>query len=425
MVAIVKPFSFVHAADLHLGSPFTGLAECSPDWANRLAEATFQAFERIIQLCLDRQVDFLILAGDVYDSSEQNLRAQICVRDGLARLAEAGIATYIATGNHDYKITGAQLRWPDSVHFFPPGQVATYRVIKDDQLIVEISGVSYPNQNPDQSFIPLFPRTGEAPFRIGVLHTNLGNAADYANYAPCSLTDLQNSGFDYWALGHVHRAAILNSGYPTVVYPGTSQGRSARETGPKGCYYVQVDHRGIQPSFIPTAEVIWAELELDIFEWEDVDKLFAVVDEELAVFSHQADYLIVRLSLHGRGQVHGELSRAGVVEQLTETLRARTYPGWRGVWFDRVKVTTGPPIAKDAERESGTLVADFLEIIDLLVADLKDGGESPLVQELLAEISPLLAKNRRYLTQCNHQTLLQAALAAEDLGLDLLTRGDE
>ncbi|NLY55894.1 MAG: DNA repair exonuclease [Firmicutes bacterium] len=421
----MKSFSFVHAADLHLGSPFTGLAECSPDWAQRLAKASFQAFERIIRLCLDRQVDFLILAGDIYDSAEQNLRAQVCVRDGLAQLAEASIATYIATGNHDYKVSGDQLRWPERVHFFPPGQVATYPVIKDGQLIVEISGVSYPNQNPDQSFLPLFPRSGEAPFRIGVLHTNLGNVAGYANYAPCTLTDLLHSGFDYWALGHVHQAAIVHAGHPTVIYPGTSQGRSARETGPKGCYYVQVDRSGVRPSFISTAEVLWAELGLDISPWSDLDELFTAVDDELADYPQQADYLIVRLCLSGRGPVHHELYRPGAVEELTDALRARTYPGWRGVWFDRVKVQTGPPVAKDVERESGTLAADFLEIIDALVADLKAGGNSPLVQELLAEISPLFGKNRRYLGKCSPELLLQAALAAEELGLDLLTRGEE
>lgn len=422
----MKPFSFVHAADLHLGTPFSGLAECSPEWGKRLAEAPFRAFNRIIELCLERQVDFLLLAGDIYDSSQPDLRAQVCLRDGLARLATADIPTYIASGNHDYSnALASHLHWPDGVHFFPPGQVATYSVLKDGITIADVSGVSYPSQNPTQNFVPLFAKVGDAPFKIGVLHTNVGAEADYANYAPCTLSDLRLARMDYWALGHVHRAAVLNPSRPTILYPGTSQGRSARETGPKGCYYVKIEQTGVWPVFVPTAEVLWAELEYDISTWEQLDMLFTKLDEQLIQGAGEADYLVVRLSLIGRGALHHELLSSEIQNQASEALRSRSYPGWRGVWFDQIRVATGPPVDKETERGSGTLTGDFLDILDRLTTDLTNGNDSPLIQGLLDEIRTLEAKNRRYLSPFTRQQLLTCLAKGADLGLDLLTREEE
>jgi len=80
-------FSFIHCADLHLDSPFEGLQQVAPALARLLRDPTFQAFDQVINLALEHRVDFIIVAGDVYDGADRSLRAQLRFRDALARAA--------------------------------------------------------------------------------------------------------------------------------------------------------------------------------------------------------------------------------------------------------------------------------------------------------------------------------------------------
>ena len=93
---------FVHTADLHLDSPFSGLRAAAPDEvSSTLRRATFDVFDNIVDLCIEERVDALLVAGDVYDGADRSLRAQLKFVDGLRRLDEAGIRSFICHGNHD------------------------------------------------------------------------------------------------------------------------------------------------------------------------------------------------------------------------------------------------------------------------------------------------------------------------------------
>ena len=59
---------FVHAADLHLDSPFTGIRATAPEnVAQALYSATFDSYQNIVDLCISERVDALLVAGDIYD----------------------------------------------------------------------------------------------------------------------------------------------------------------------------------------------------------------------------------------------------------------------------------------------------------------------------------------------------------------------
>ena len=429
----MKPFSFIHAADLHLGTPFSGISSCDEEWRQILIEAPFQAFERIISLSIEHQVDFLLLSGDIYDSARQNLRAQIRFVDGLNRLSEYCIATYIAFGNHDVgDKTGSRLRWPDLVYRFPEGELATYPIEKNGQRVAEVIGLSYPQQNITENYTNLFQPSGQSPFSIGVLHANVGGQPGTDNYAPCALTDLTASAIDYWALGHVHTATILNSTNPWVVYSGTPQGRSPRETGIKGCYLVEVVNGQAQLKFLPTNWVLWHNLTLDITNWERLDDLILSVEKALTALSEQeagsgARFLVVRLKLVGRGPLHRELHLVDNSQAVLEDLRSRSFLGWERVWFDDLILQTGLEIDKEAESCSETITADYLQLSTALQQELQglNKGEARLVKELQQLIEPLYKQClRRYLELPTEQELVHLVQEAEDLGLDLLV-GEE
>ena len=115
-------FRFIHAADLHLDSPFTGIRAAAPEnVASALYSATFDSYRNIIDLCISEGVDALLVAGDIYDGADRSLRAQRAFIDGLRNLDAAGIRSFVCHGNHD-PLDGweARLSYPDGCHRFDP-----------------------------------------------------------------------------------------------------------------------------------------------------------------------------------------------------------------------------------------------------------------------------------------------------------------
>ena len=110
---------FVHTADLHLDSPFGGLRSIAPEIAETLYQATFNAYNNIIDLCIQEQVDALLIAGDVFDGADRSLKAQRKFVDGLNRLDGAKIRSFVFHGNHEPLNGGdAQVQFPRRCHRF-------------------------------------------------------------------------------------------------------------------------------------------------------------------------------------------------------------------------------------------------------------------------------------------------------------------
>jgi len=236
-------FSFVHASDIHLDSPFSAYSRNNPELASAMRSATTKAYERIIDLCIRERVDFLLVAGDTYDGEDRSLRAQVRFRDGLERLDEAGIRSFVVYGNHDPLSSWASsLEWPAGTFIFRD-RLEAVRVERGGQLLACVQGISYRERDERRNLIPLFRRTSPA-FHIGLLHANVGSDTGHEPYAPCSIEDLVGSGMDYWALGHAHRRKVLSAASPMIVYPGNTQGRNIKEGGGKGCYLVRVTEGG-------------------------------------------------------------------------------------------------------------------------------------------------------------------------------------
>lgn len=269
---IMKAFSFIHTADLHLDSPFRGIYEINEDLSSELTEATFKTYNKIIDLCLEKNVDFLLISGDIYDGADKSLRAQLRFRDGLKRLATAGINVYIVHGNHDpLDIWSANLDWPENVHIFNKKTVEKLSVKKDGEEVAQIYGISFQKKLVESNLAQEFPKISESEkslFTIGLLHCNLGTNTGHEPYAPCSKKDLIDKNFDYWALGHIHKKLIIRDEYPLVVYSGNPQGLHPKESGAKGCFFVNVDESGAPTlEFIEVDSIRWflEELSIDSF----------------------------------------------------------------------------------------------------------------------------------------------------------------
>ena len=368
-------FQFIHAADLHLDTPFTGMHRVDARLAATLRDATTQAFENLVAAALERSVAFVVIAGDVYDGPARGVRAQLAFRDGLDRLARAGIPSFVVHGNHDPVEEGwsAVRRWPDGVTVFGAEAVATIPVERDGQTLALIHGISYPRRAVSENLALRFRRDPAECFQVGVLHCNAGANADHEAYSPCSIGDLVAAGLDYWALGHVHLRQCLHENGPWIAYPGSLQGLSPKpsERGAKGALVADVDGlRVTRVEFVPLDVVRFDEFEIDITGVPDVagllDALVEAAQERAA--THDGRAVVLRVSLTGRGAVHRDLRRGHIRDFVLHPARTVLASANQTVWLDTVDDRTSPEIDIEALRGRGDFAADLVETVDSMLA---------------------------------------------------------
>jgi DNA repair exonuclease SbcCD nuclease subunit len=361
-------FKFLHAADLHLDSPLHGLERYDGAPVEEIRGATRRALDNLVQLAIDEETRFVLIAGDLYDGDWRDYNTGLFFISRLAKLREAGIAVYAVTGNHDAanKMTRS-LRIADNPDGTPV--MLSHRkpqTIVLPQLDVAIHGQGFASATIEESVVPDYPAARAGHFNIGILHTSLDDSSGlHARYAPCTLGDLAAKGYQYWALGHIHQRHTRQCDGAPVVFPGNIQGRHIRETGPKGCMVVTVDDRGAaQAEFRP----------LDVLRWEkcEVDGSGAASGEEIVErFSHSLSGLIaaneglplaVRVEVAGTCPAHQRLL-ADLVAWTNELRAAALDAGQGAVWIEKVKWRTSPPRSLDAQALAEGPVAELVGLI--------------------------------------------------------------
>ena len=382
-------FRFLHAADLHLDTPFTGMCRVDASLVATLRDATTLAFDNLVNAALEHSVAFVVIAGDIYDGPERGVRAQLAFRNGLDRLAQAGIPSFVVHGNHDPVEDGwsAVRKWPDGVTVFGSESVATVPVERDGQRLALIHGISYARRETKDNLALGFRRDQSECFQVGVLHCNAGAHADYAPYSPCSVDDLVRAGLDYWALGHVHLRQFLHEGGPWIAYPGNLQGLSPKpsELGAKGALLVDVDDgRVASVDFLPVDVVRFDAFDLDIAELVDVagliDALVGAARERAA--THGGRTAVLRVSLTGRGAVHLDLRRSHVRDQVLVPVRTALASATPAVWLDAIDDRTRPELDVAALRGRGDFAADLIATVDSLLAT--PAGRADLIASYVA-----------------------------------------
>lgn len=321
------PFRFIHAADLHLDSPFKGLAKAPEALRERLSESTFAAMRQLTDTAVAEKVDFIVLAGDLFDAADRSLRAQLRLVREWERLAAHGIAVFVIHGNHD-PLSGAraELKLPSNVHIFGADHIEhkpAYR--RDGELAAFVYGISYGSRSITENLAIRYRSMPGAAFHIAMLHGNVGGDNGHDPYAPCTLDELtSNAGFHYWALGHIHHRKVLHE-YPHVVYPGNTQGRNPRETGQKGCYIVDVTAAGaVELRFTPLDDVRWLDEQVSIAGIQSEHELLQQLEASMVRLGLDAEgrSAMIRLELAGRGPLHRQLSdpqaTAALLGQLQE-----------------------------------------------------------------------------------------------------------
>lgn len=427
-------FRFVHTADIHLDSPLTSLAWRNPELAEVVANATRQVLIRIVDLCITEQVHALLIAGDLYDGSETSIKTARFLSSQLRRLDEANIAVFIIRGNHDAesKIT-RELTLPDCVKVFSSkaSSVSFEPIIDSQQLTIPvvIHGASFSKPHAPDSLLPLYEQAVPDAINIGMMHTSLDGSPAHDLYAPCSLSDLQSHGFDYWALGHIHKRATYETDECSVVMPGIPQGRDIGEAGTKSVSLVSISDDkqiDIQDYQLAVAQFEMLNVELDqSHSWQSTIELI-MESYEQASLACSADHLVARVILSGNTPLAWQLQRDKdlLVDELESRLDEEAHR-----WLDKLIINCEPPIdATDLELsgpqiELNTLMLEEIDQSADLISDAKktiDAMLKSLPSELRAKFGNTDAELEEIIKSHARQGCQQltANLHASDLSED-------
>lgn len=407
-------FKFIHAADIHLDSPLKGLEQYEGAPVQEIRDAARRALSKLVDLAIEQRVEFVLIAGDIYDGDWRDYNTGLFFVKQITRLREAGILLYLISGNHDAanKMTRS-LRLPDNVTFFSDSSPETVLVTELD---VAIHGQSYATAAVTEDLSEGYPAAKTGCLNIGLLHTCATGREGHDRYAPCTIEGLQRKGYDYWALGHVHGRETLCE-EPFIAFSGNIQGRHVRETGPKGCLLVTVgDDRSLKPEFRALDVLRWEVASVDVSSARRTDDVLRLVADEFVRLQSGAAGrpLALRVELRGQSRTYREL--VSQRDRWTSEIRSLAIDVGHGeIWIEKIKLRTTDvsalaesgnvpegaiaeltllfELVRSAPDRLSTLDFDFADVVKKLPAELRDFAkpdQPEWLHAVLAEAESLL-----------------------------------
>jgi len=383
---------FLHAADLHLGSQLKTQHRQATETVDALDSAIYTAVERLFDTAIEEDVDFVVIAGDLYDEDSRSVKANTFLKEQFKRLADRDIPAYVSYGNHDPIGSATDyVDLPENVYEFDHEDPQEFHYLDEESLAARIWGQSYRDRHESRSMYRRFTPTDERVPNIGVLHTGLN--PDGRQYVPVARSDLESKDeIHYWALGHIHDPRIHENEQP-IAYSGVPQGRQITEPGLGGGYLVELDADGdYEIEFVPTSPVVWQTVEVDVGD-EDIASIPDIerrIEQTLEDFSVPTDLFdgtnvtlrdpdwgidgyVCRWELTGNGPVHETLSNdEDALHELTRRLRDALTSRKPFVWTEAVRNSTGPTIPSiDELRGDDRVIDEYLSLVDEL-----DGEEA-------------------------------------------------
>jgi DNA repair protein SbcD/Mre11 len=380
------PFRFVHAADIHLDSPLRSLALRDAELAELIGNATRRALVGIVELCLSERVDALLLAGDLYDGEQTSMKTARFLAEQFRLLHQAGIRVFKIRGNHDAmsRIT-KELTFGDSVKIFG-GRADPVRIAGAcGGTDVVVQGISFAQPQAPDSLLPKYRTPASDAINIGLMHTSLGGAPGHGDYAPCKMAELEDAGFDYWALGHIHKRSVVQTRC-TIVMPGMPQGRDINEAGAKSVTLVTIaDDRAVHIEERFTSIAQFERIPVDLTGIDDWSDMVGMLGGALGKMRDQvvSEHLVARLEFRGATPLAWRLRRDSDV--LSTEAADRAFVTGK-VWIEAVEVHCHAPVQRpgappDPLTELRTLIQQ-----DILASDAFRREAAQIATELRLQL---------------------------------------
>jgi len=409
----MQNFKFLHAADLHLDSPLLGLESHEEAPIETIRNATREALRNLVDHCIAEGVNFLLIAGDVFDGDWKSAESGRFFAQQMLRLASAEqpIPVFMVKGNHDaISILSRDL---------PVENVFTFSAVKAQtkmlpEIGVAIHGRSYSRPDTTDDISQEYPAPVQGSFNIGILHTCAGGRPGHERYAPCEIEALKRKGYDYWALGHVHRREIISDN-PYIIFPGNLQGRKFVESAPegKGCTEITVENGIVVRAEHKAFDVVrWSLLEVDISECATAQEATSQVIAELRQNANSIapTLLATRIKIVGISEASPEIFKD--LTSFTLTLREHVASLALNAWIEDILVECRSNILNDDD------VGASIQGVLSSVREFAEANEADLRKE---KINPLLSKIRPIAPELAEES----GLSSESLINDLLPEIEE
>lgn len=391
---------FIHAADIHLDSPLHGLSEYPDAPAQQLRGASREALRELVDRAIAEQVDFMVIAGDLYDGEWRDHNTGIFFGQQMGRLRKEGIRVFVLYGNHDAESEMTKrLTLPDNVTVFGSKKAETHLI---EELKVALHGQSFKEKAITDNLALSYRPPVSGYYNIGVLHTALEGETHHAKYAPCSRAELHAKGYDYWALGHVHEFQQWEEA-STIVFPGNLQGRHIRETGRRGAVLVTVEDSKTSVERVFLDVLRWEALGVDVSSCTSIEDLSRHVGLTLEQLLSTDGHVprAVRVTLTGQTPAHGVFF-AQKQRLRAEVLNQIGIIGNDKLWLEKVKLGTSAPAGHQGQANQAEALAALRAILGEAASDadfLKGLAEDlrPFIGRIRPEVSediPLLALAR-------------------------------
>ncbi|WP_175402780.1 metallophosphoesterase family protein [Mangrovivirga cuniculi] len=293
-----EPIIFLHTGDVHLDSPFKGIKENNRILAKKLTDASYDSFKLLISHAISDNVDFVLISGDLFDSEKKSLKTILFLKEQFDLLLERNIKVIAIAGNHD-----PYFSWPDdlishkALHLFEPGKVSSLVLESKKGLKVNFTGYSYNSKVLRESIHGQYEISKDADFNIALLHGSVGDIKnEHHRYAPFNISDLKDTEFDYWALGHIHKPEILGD---RIAYCGIPQPRNFKELS--GGNYLKVnlnDNKKPELNYINISKVEFRSIEVAVTEKDNITSCIKAIKDALTD-SDDDKFYVNRVNLYG------------------------------------------------------------------------------------------------------------------------------
>ncbi|MFC0523485.1 exonuclease SbcCD subunit D [Pontibacillus salicampi] len=401
---------FIHCADLHLDSPFKGYYNLPSSHFEEVKDSTFQALANIVEHAITNEVDFVLMAGDIFDQDGRSLKAQIRFKRELERLDQRNIDVYIIHGNHDYlDASYYPVQYPGNVFIFSSEEVQSVPVYKKGEKVANIHGFSYERRSVLQPKHAEYNKIQDDTYQIGMLHGSLATNTVHDTYAPFTVDELLKREMDYWALGHIHKREMLHQD-PPIVYPGNIQARHRNEGGAKGCYLVELSQHNASLTFLETDVIRFRSVQLALEEGtlQDLEEQVNHVKQECKSTSTKT---LLQLELSGSLPFHDK-EQVNMLEELQEIWNEQE-EGEPWVHITNMKAHVIPAWNRNKLREGSHFVAEVLRQLDNRSGIQEDIHDLLYHKQIRKYLSPFSKEEQEEIIQLAEQVLLPHLLKEE------------
>lgn len=272
----MESIKILHCADLHLDAPMSG-------FPNHIAEIRQEelreTFGKIVNTAEKEKVDVCIISGDFFDRETVKKTTIDYIIKKLKEIEH--IIVVIAPGNHDCLSKNTYYSkqiWPRNVHIFG----SSISRVDFPQKNLSIYGIGFNKVYHEEGLLKGFSVEDKSRLNIMAIHGEINTSGTNSPYNPISLSEIENSGLDYIALGHVHTFSGINKVASTYwCYPGTPEGKGFDEKGKKGVVIGEVSKAFCQLEFIPLCKREYREIEVDISGIDTYEEITNKVKDHL------------------------------------------------------------------------------------------------------------------------------------------------